>query len=421
MHPASIIRRTMTCARRTTRALLIIAWTFGSFVSAGCLRSTLLQPGDGAVPQSAPLAEPAAGRSLVAPAQPSPKPDVDYFGNPISATLARPDAAPPAGATSSPPSAPQRGMPPQQIESASAPLGRQPDAVTLTGPEPVSETPAGNATPLLDAAIERVAAVTRQDDSVNTDMEASPPDDGAPRADAQRPPTVSPIASTPQPAETSRSADTPASIPAMGPSLLKNDDPTATVVVSVVPRAETASVRVDDQPKSDAVAQTGSALPWTKSSANSDEHVHAAIDVAKPVPVNAEPDPLGINKLTLCRKVLGFGSFEPLAATRVKAGQRFLVYCEMTGMRYEEKHSEFVSRLSSRIEIMSIANGTTIWMRELGPETDVCGSRRHDFYVNYRVDVPSSVPAGLYSLRLTQTDLVAQRSTSAEIPLEIVP
>ena len=218
-----------------------------------------------------------------------------------------------------------------------------------------------------------------------------------------------------------RSADTPAPIPAMGPSLLKNDDPTATVVVSVVPRAETASVRVDDQPKSDAVAQTGSALPWTKSSANSDEHVHAAIDVAKPVPVNAEPDPLGINKLTLCRKVLGFGSFEPLAETRVKAGQRFLVYCEMTGMRYEEKHSAFVSRLSSRIEIMSIAHGTTIWMRELGPEKDVCGSRRHDFYVNYRVDVPSSVPAGLYSLRLTQTDLVAQRSTSAEIPLEIVP
>ena len=167
--------------------------------------------------------------------------------------------------------------------------------------------------------------------------------------------------------------------------------------------------------------QTSSALTWTKSAANSDERAHPAIDVTKPEPVSVEPDPPGINKLTLCRKVLGFGSFEPLAETRVKAGQRLLVYCEMTGMRYEEKQSEFVSRLSSRIEIISIANGTTIWMHELGPAEDVCGSRRHDFYVNYRVDLPLSVPAGLYSLRLTQNDLLAQRSTSAEIPLDIVP
>ena len=174
------------------------------------------------MPQSAPSAEPAAGRSLVvAPAQPTAKPVVDYFGNPISAPLARPDSAPPAGPTSSPPSAPQGGMAPQQIESASALLGRQPDAVTLTGAEPVSETPASNATPLLDAAIERVAAVTRQDDSVNADMEGSQPDDGAPRADAKQPPTVAPIASTPQPPATPQSADTPASIPAMGPSLIK--------------------------------------------------------------------------------------------------------------------------------------------------------------------------------------------------------
>src|SRR5262249_49606548 len=107
--------------------------------------------------------------------------------------------------------------------------------------------------------------------------------------------------------------------------------------------------------------------------------------------------------------------------SHVKAGQRLLVYCELTGMQYEEKCSEFVSRLASRIEIASVANGTTVWMQELGPAEDVCGSRRHDFYVNYRVDLPSSLPTGLYSLRLIQNDLVGQRSASAEIPVEIVP
>ena len=50
----------------------------------------------------------------------------------------------------------------------------------------------------------------------------------------------------------------------------------------------------------------------------------------------------------------------------------------------KEKRSEFVSRLSSKIEIGSVANGTIVWMHELGPAEDVCGSRRHDFFVNYQ-------------------------------------
>ena len=38
----------------------------------------------------------------------------------------------------------------------------------------------------------------------------------------------------------------------------------------------------------------------------------------------------------------------------------------------------------------------------------MCGSRRHDFYVNYRVDLPGYLAPGSYRLRLTQTDLVAE-------------
>jgi hypothetical protein len=374
------------------------------------------------VPQLSPSAEPTSGRPSVAPAAtPSPPQSGDLAGNSVSASPARLADAPQAGATPPLPGEPPGGTPPQQMQSASDSAGRQPVAVTPAITEPVSATPAANATPLLDAAIERVAAVTRQDESVDSGPAASPSVDGAPRADAQGRPTVPPIAPKLQPADTPRPADTPAPLAAMQPSLIKHNDPPAATAVLAVPKSETPSVRVDDQPKSDAITQTGSAIPSTKSSANSDDRAHAAIDVTKAEPVSVEPDPLGIDKLSLCRKVLGFGSFEALADTHVKAGQRLLVYCEMTGMQYEEKHSEFVSRLSSRIEITSIANGTIIWMHEWGPVEDVCGSRRRDFYVNYRVDLPSSLLNGLYSLRLTQNDLVAQRSTSAEIPLEIVP
>ena len=132
-------------------------------------------------------------------------------------------------------------------------------------------------------------------------------------------------------------------------------------------------------------------------------------------------DPPGISELRLCRKVSGFGSFEPLNENSVKAGQPFLIYCEMTGLRYEAKDDGFVSRLSSRIEIRPAGGGPIQWEHELGAAEDVCRRRRHDYYVNYRVDLPKSLAPGSYDLRLTQTDLVANRATSAEIPLSIAP
>ena len=417
MHPVSISGRSMTRARQMFRVLLVMGGILSTSVSAGCLRSTMLQPGDRPVPQSPPSSEPTSDRRPDAPAGASPRQGGELSASPVAAPVARSAETAPAAATSTPPGEPQAGTP-QKIQSATDSSGRQPVAVA---PEiTVSETPVPNPTPLLDAAIERVAAVTRQDESVDPESATFPSENGAPRADAHGLPTGATIAPL-QLSEAPRTADTPVSNAAIGPSLIKHNDPPAATEVSAVPKAETPSVRVENETKSDTVAKTGSSSPSMDSSPKSDERVHAAIDVTKPEPVNVEPDPLGINKLTLCRKVLGFGSFESLADTRVKAGQRLLVYCEMTGMQYEEKHSEFVSRISSRIEITSIANGTIVWMHELGPAEDVCSSRRRDFYVNFRVDLPSSLPIGLYSLRLTQSDLVAQRSTSAEIPLEIVP
>ncbi len=128
---------------------------------------------------------------------------------------------------------------------------------------------------------------------------------------------------------------------------------------------------------------------------------------------------LSIGDLRLCREVLGFGSFEPLATDRVKAGQQLLVYCELAGIQYEERGDQFVSRISSRVEIKPAGGGPVLWSRELGDAQDVCRRRRRDYFVNYRVEVPKTLLPGSYSLRLLQTDLVAGSAISGEIPFEI--
>jgi hypothetical protein len=370
----------------------------------------MLRPGDGPVSQSPSSSQTTPGRPSDTPAIPTPRQASDVSANSAGAPLIGPSENPAAGAT-----------PPQQIQPLPDSSGRQPETVTPASTEPVNENPAANSTPLLDAAIERVAAVTHQDESTDAGTPPFPSKNEAPRAEAQGPSAGASIAPALELSEAPRTRDTLVSNAVNGPSLIKPDDAPAAKEASAVPKVETPAARAEIKPKSDTAVQSDSTLAARDTPARSNERAHPAIDVTKPEPVSVDPDPLGISKLSLCRKVLGFGSFESLADTRVKVGQRLLLYCEMTGMQYEEKHSEFVSRLSSRIEITSIVDGTIVWKHELGPEKDVCGSRRHDFYVNYRVDLPSSLPAGVYRLRLTQNDLVAQRSTSAEIPLEIVP
>jgi hypothetical protein len=155
-----------------------------------------------------------------------------------------------------------------------------------------------------------------------------------------------------------------------------------------------------------------------KSSAKDDRTKPA--DIRAAVLALEDRESLGVSNLRLCRGVSGFGSFEPLPASALRAGQSFLLYCELTGLRYEDKDTSYLSRLSSRIELVWARDGTKQWEQSLGETEDRCRSRRRDNYVNYRITLPLTLPAGDYRLRLTQTDLVANRSASSELPMTIV-
>jgi hypothetical protein len=133
------------------------------------------------------------------------------------------------------------------------------------------------------------------------------------------------------------------------------------------------------------------------------------------------PVPLGIGDMRLCRRVYGFGSLDPLTDERIKVAQNLLLYCELTGIQYEERGADFVSRISSRIEVKRAGGGPVLWSKEFGDAQDNCHRRRRDYYVNYSFHLPRSLGPGSYRLRLLQTDLVAARSASSEIPLEITP
>jgi hypothetical protein len=146
-----------------------------------------------------------------------------------------------------------------------------------------------------------------------------------------------------------------------------------------------------------------------------------AEDIRRVVRLLEAQAPLEITDLRLCRKVNGFGSFEPIDPSACKPGQAVIVYCEMAGLHYEEAGEMVRSRLSSQVEIVSSRGGKPIWDQTLGTADDLCRRRRRDYYVCYRITLPETLAAGSYEFRLTQEDLVAGRSTSLAIPLTIQP
>jgi hypothetical protein len=274
---------------------------------------------------------------------------------------------------------------------------------------------------LLDAAIQRVEALTRQQR------------EGTSTSDLTDGPTPMPISavatSAQQVSDTADSTDNPP----------KRTTPHSPTSASPQPAQSAES----SPPLPFVLACTGEAQGSTQHPAHQAgspwDHGHAPSDWSgkrgNPSPdhsldnppsprrtVQGESDPpLGVANLQLCRKVNGFGSCEPLPSATVRAGQQVLLYCEMTGLRYEASAGSFTSGLSGRLELRMADNETVLWEKNLGIARDECSRARHDYYVSYKITFPRSLPEGPHRLRVVQTDLAANRSATAEIPLTIAP
>jgi hypothetical protein len=141
----------------------------------------------------------------------------------------------------------------------------------------------------------------------------------------------------------------------------------------------------------------------------------AARDLASDL---SEHLPLTIPALALCKRVDGFGQYEPLAGRKflVNRPAKIGVYTELenfsTRLDEEGRHRVDVS------QTLALYNefGTKAW--EEGPRrfVDVSRNRRRDFFLAVAVDLPA-LSIGTYNLKVTMED--AQSGAIAEKALEI--
>jgi hypothetical protein len=130
--------------------------------------------------------------------------------------------------------------------------------------------------------------------------------------------------------------------------------------------------------------------------------------------------PLEIASLRLCTRVKDFGEVESVDSGALRAGQRLLVYWEMSGLEYQARGDALVSRLAAHLELRSGTDGPVVWEHAPRAAEYVCPHRRQDDYASYPIELPKTLEPGPYRLRLIQTDLIGNRAASREVAVTVL-
>lgn len=129
--------------------------------------------------------------------------------------------------------------------------------------------------------------------------------------------------------------------------------------------------------------------------------------------------PLVIRSARLCRRVDGFGVYEPFAAESFLAGrdQPMIIYLELEHFKSIRQTEFHEVRLAQEIVLYNEADGLAVW--RLPKETIVDRSRnqRRDFYTVKLIRLPARLGVGKYILKMTVSDL--HSGTVAETSLDV--
>ena len=132
---------------------------------------------------------------------------------------------------------------------------------------------------------------------------------------------------------------------------------------------------------------------------------------------------LAITTAVLCRRVDGFGKYDPIAPPRLPAGHAtpVIVYYQVDNVQPRQTNDgQWETRLTQRVSLTTAAGAVAAWADERPLAIrDVCRERRRDFFAYKRVTFPPTLAAGPYQLRVTVTDPAANKVAEADVPVTI--
>jgi len=131
---------------------------------------------------------------------------------------------------------------------------------------------------------------------------------------------------------------------------------------------------------------------------------------------------LAIPTLALCRKVDGFGVYEPMDPARFPAGRESpaIVYCEVDNFASQLNDKQrWVTDLQQSATLFT-ETGMVVWDDKPTKVTDVSRNRRRDFFVVKMLRLPANLTIGRYLLKVTVIDKQSNRVAEASVPVQVV-
>lgn len=134
-------------------------------------------------------------------------------------------------------------------------------------------------------------------------------------------------------------------------------------------------------------------------------------------------EPLKIRTLRLCRRVRGFGAYEPLETSSLLAGSDhpMIVYVELEDFRSVPLGADrYQVKLAQEVSLYSEADGLAVWRQPPAEIVDESRNARRDFFVVQQIQLPARLTVGKYLLKVRVTDLHARTLDEEACPLQVV-
>lgn len=117
--------------------------------------------------------------------------------------------------------------------------------------------------------------------------------------------------------------------------------------------------------------------------------------------------PLRIRRLELCRRVRGFGVYEPFDSNTFIAGREnpMIVYVEVDHFRSVRDGDQYQVKLKQEVVLYNHADGLAVWRESPVQIVDESRNRRRDFFLVQMIRLPVNLSVGKYLLKVSLTDL----------------
>lgn len=148
--------------------------------------------------------------------------------------------------------------------------------------------------------------------------------------------------------------------------------------------------------------------------------IHPLVELADRLRSQAE---LSVPTVALCTGVTAFGVYEPLEPARFVAGtrQEVIVYCEVENFLSQPNDKNlYETRLTQSIVLYTESSGLPVWTAPKDTILDRARRRRHDFFLDKKIFLPSTLTIGRYLLKVTIEDQQAHHIAENTVPVEIV-